>query len=199
MKWTLATSRPIVRRNLAIWRACIHIVIFTRRADLEVPCWVESLECLECSGIPFLRIWSRSLGVTDIHRHVVCPNRHLAWNNRSLDRDLRTRDLVRSISPKVSYRLIQYGLEASTQLVIALRKRRSLEERKKQERKYQDNAFEHGKLRSRIKLSDVEAEEGLSQHLKPACSPYTLSTIQRQSRKSVAQLSLCEKDALFLY
>ena len=130
-------------RNLAIWRACIHIVIFTRRADLEMPCRVETLQCLERSGIPFLRIWSWNFGVADIHRHVVCPKRHLTWDSRSLDRNVRTRGLVRSISPKVSYRLIKYGLQISTQLVIALRRRRGREEGERQDRKYRDNCFKH--------------------------------------------------------
>ena len=140
----MAAEWPIVRRNLAVWLARIHIVIFTRGADLEMPCWVETLQRLECSGIPFLRIWTWNFGVADIHGHVVCPQRHLAWDRRSLDRDVRTWGLVRSISPKVRYRFIKDGLQISTQLIIALRRRRGRGKEKKQGRKYRENCLEHG-------------------------------------------------------
>ena len=110
-----------------------------------MPGWVETLQYLECSGIPFLRIWTWNFGVADIHRHVVCPERRLTWDHRSLDRDVRTQSLGCSISPKVSYRFVKYGLQISTQLLIALRRRRRRECEKKQE-KYQDNYLEHGTL-----------------------------------------------------
>jgi len=92
----------------------------------------------------------------------------LTWDGRSVNRDVRTRDLVRSKSPKISYRLIQYGLEVSTQLIIALSKRWVREDQKKQDRKCREHFLEHDALESQINVSDVEAEEGLSPTLE-AC------------------------------
>src|SRR5262249_47909194 len=109
-----------------------------------------------------------NFGVADIHGHIVGPKRHLTWDSDSLDRDVGTRRLVRSISPKVSYRLIKYGLQIPAKRLIALRRRRSREDGKKQDRKYRDNCLEHGAVDKPDRTKQCRVRGGIVPTLK-AC------------------------------
>ena len=103
-------------------------------SDLEIPRWIETLECLEHSPIPFRRLRRWNLGVADVHRHIIYPSRHLARDVRSLDRDVRAHCFVQPILSKVSYRRIQYGLKIFAKLIVALRKCRNWEKTEQQDR-----------------------------------------------------------------
>src|SRR5712664_2636742 len=108
-------------------------MIAIRRGNLEAPRRLETLQSVENAAVRVLAVLLRDLGVTHVHRNVVCPSPHLTRDFHSIDGEFRTTCLVCAVRSEVSDCSIEYVLQILARLVCALRKGRN---RKKTEAQY---------------------------------------------------------------
>ena len=116
----MAKVRSSCGRDFAIRQTCVDKMVGNRRVDFKLPRRLKNPQVTESACIPDFCAWRRNLRVTDIHRYVVCPDRHLTGDSRSLDGEVGSGRAVRSIFPEVNYRRKENVLQILTKLVFAL-------------------------------------------------------------------------------
>src|SRR6266403_4853276 len=132
LEGAVADVRPIIRRIFTIRRPGAHKMVAIRRANLEAPRQLETLQSVENAAVRVLGVLLRYLGVTHVHRNVVCPGPHLTNEFHSIDGEFGTTRLVCPVRSEVSYGCIEDVLQILARLVCALRKRRNRKKRKAQ-------------------------------------------------------------------
>jgi hypothetical protein len=84
------------------------------------------------------------LTVTNVHRHIVCPSRHLAGDFRSGDREIRRWHCVTAEFPEVGDRGKEKGLKILAEMILALSKCRDWKiKAETQERKEEEDFLVH--------------------------------------------------------
>src|SRR6266850_4219487 len=132
LEGAVADVRPIIRRIFTIRRPGAHKMVAIRRANLVAPRRLETLQSVENAAVRVLGVLLRFLGVTHVHRNVVCPGPHLTNEFHSIDGEFGTTRLVCPVRSEVCYSSIEYVLQILARLVCALRKRRNRKKRKAQ-------------------------------------------------------------------
>src|SRR6266404_6049644 len=175
LEGAVADVRPIVRRIFTIRGPGARKMVAIRRANLEAPRGLETLQSVENAAVRVLAVLLRYLGVAHVHRNVVCPTPHLADEFHSVGGEFRTACLVCPVRSEVSYGCVEYVLQILARLVCALRKRRN---RKKTEAQYGNRvngclAQSHSPWR-KVDRNPVAlgAEEGVSRRWKCVPPPY---------------------------
>ena len=110
MERALADIRSLRGCNFTIGWTCVDVMVDTRRINGEVPRRVEALERIHCSRVPVRAVCKGDLRVTDTHRHVVSPCRHLAGDFCIFRRDLGNGGCMRPVPSKVDHGCIEYFL-----------------------------------------------------------------------------------------
>src|SRR6266436_1532736 len=134
LEGAVADVRPIVRRIFTIRGPSAHKMVVIRRANLEAPRRLETFQSVENAAVRVLGVLLRYLGVTHVHRNVVCPRPHLTGDFNSIGGEFRTTCLVCPVRSEVSYSCIEYVLQILARLVCALRKGKNREKTEAQYR-----------------------------------------------------------------